>query len=326
MDHVRTGRRSAGHRRIAITARAVTVGHAGIAVHAIGTGGPAAIGICFHPILEHIHTRGSRARHCHGIAETARAVAGHHAAIAIHAIGTGGPAAIGICFHPILEHVHAGGRRAQVRHGIAETAHAIVVVAAHLAVHAIARAHPAAIDVRFRPVLFRVRAARCGAGATHAYLADAIAAHHAHLRVGTRAAHSAAAIDVRFHAILDHVATLGRLAHVGLTHAGHAVRARIAFHAHARGIAEFPTIVVAHHTQRDRRKHGRSIGTRILRTILVVAHRVRIEVSRRGAAIAITNDFLAIARSLSARRGRIQCDVFRYACAHDAVHGHAFIP
>ncbi len=187
LRHIRARRRRARHHRIAIRARAIRIVSASLTVHTCDTHRTAAIDVGFVAILHHVHTRRSRTLH-HRIAIRAHAIAVAHAALTVHAIGHARTAAIRIGFAAIFEAVITRRRRADVRHRIAESALTIAVDFATFAVRAIVWTRAAAIDVGFRAVFLRIRAARSGARHSRTNLADAVGALTAHFAIDARPA------------------------------------------------------------------------------------------------------------------------------------------
>lgn len=323
LDHIGARGHGARHHAVAIRAHAIAIDHAVLPVHAIGARGSATIDIGFHPIFRHVHARRGGAHH-QGIAIAAHAVAVRQAAIPVHAIGHAGTAAIGVRLVAILEPVHACRRGTHIGHGIAETAHAIVVSDAHLPIGAIVWTRPTAIDVRLHAVFRHIHTCRDRTEHARTDLAEAVRSHHAHLAIGAPATHSAT-IDVRFRAVFCHVATLCGLTNVGLTNVRHAIGRAVAFDTRAHSVANFTATFHAWKSSRFRRIREHAIGTLISRARLVVGHRIHIVVVRSDCAVSITNGHLAIARRLSHHRWGIHGDVRLDALAHDAIASDTFI-
>ncbi len=199
--------------------------------------GSAAIDTRFRSILHAVGTGGCGAPH-HGIAIGAHAIGIDHADLAVHAIGRARAAAIGIGLGAILEAVHAGRSSAHHRHRIAEAADAIIAHRAGLPIHAIGRAHAAAIGIGFGAILEAVHAGRSSAHHRHriAEAADAIIAHRAGLPIHAIGHAGTAAIGIGFGAILESVHARWRCAHVRhrIAEAAHAIiahRAGLPIHA-----------------------------------------------------------------------------------------------
>lgn len=158
LHHVHTRGRRALHHRIAVAAHAIAVAHAALADHAIGHARSAAIDVGLVAIDKSVITRRSCTHFGHGIAETARAVIVHPAALTVHAIVRARSTTIDVGFRAVFLAVRAARNRA--RHSRANLAQAIGGHATLFAVRASA-ARSAAVSVRFRSILRHV-ATLCG--------------------------------------------------------------------------------------------------------------------------------------------------------------------
>jgi hypothetical protein len=242
------------------------------------------------------------ARHC-CIAVAARAVAIDHARIAIHAIGAGRTTAIGIGLAPILDHIHAGWRRAD--HRITNAARTVAIDGAGIAVHAIAARRTTTIGICFAPILESVIAGWSRAHVRHgiAEAALTIAIDATTLAIGTIVRTGATAIDIGFRAIFLRIGAArcgARSAHTNLAQTIHAHSAHFAIRASTTRSAAIDVRL---------RSVFRQIATLcgLTNVCLTDARRtIGIDVAFDASASAVTNLAPAFRTSLSHRRRGIR--------------------